>query len=104
MNLTSFLVIFAILAVVTPLVTEGIKKFMESIKVNYYSNVVVLIVSVVLGAALSIFYYLQQGIDFNAINIFYIIFVILANWLGSMLGYDKVKQAILQIKSEKEGE
>jgi len=30
------------------------------------------------------------------------IFLIGANWLGSMLGYDKIKQAIKQIVGDKE--
>lgn len=100
MNVTSFLALFMALTVITPIVTEGIKKFLSSLNVKYACNIIVLIVSVALSGIVSAFYFVAGGIGFTSVDVFYIFALALANWLGSMLGYDKVKQAIEQIISK----
>ena len=42
-------------------------------------------------------YYTGSGIPFTPLNIIYIPLMGIANWLGAMVGYDKVKQAIEQL-------
>lgn len=98
MTVQIFLILLTIFAVVTSLLTQGVKYFLDELKVKYASNIVVLIIAVIVGVCGMIFYYILNGIPFIATNIIYIILMALANWLGAMLGYDKVKQAITQIR------
>ena len=97
MTVTVFCIIWAGLSVLTGLVTQAIKDFISTYKENYPSNIIALIVALVLGAGVSIVYYLQNGIPFTALNVIYIIAIGLLNWVGATVGYDKVKQAVLQL-------
>ena len=92
-----FLILLTAFAVITSLLTQGVKYFLDGVKVNYASNIVVLIIAVLVGVCGMLVYYTINGIPFIATNIVYIFLMALANWLGAMLGYDKVKQAIQQI-------
>ncbi|MCM1561507.1 MAG: hypothetical protein NC123_18525 [Butyrivibrio sp.] len=98
MTVTVFLVLLTICALATSLLTEGIKKFLDESKVSYASNVLVLIVAMVVGCGATALYYVNYSVPFNALNSVYLALLGIANWLGSMLGYDKVKQAVEQIK------
>lgn len=95
MTVTTFLIILAICATATALITEGIKKMLTDKK--YSANVLALIVSIIVGAAATIIYYIFNNLEWNVVNIICIFLMIIANWLSAMLGYDKIKQAILQI-------
>lgn len=95
MNVTVFLVLFAALTIITPLITEAIKKVFSGKNLAY--NIVVLIVSTISAIVASAFYFVATKTAFAAVDVFYVVFLIGANWLGSMLGYDKIKQAIEQI-------
>lgn len=97
MTVTIFLIILAVCAVATSLLTEGIKKFLDEQKVSYASNILVLIVALIVGCGATALYYVNYQIPFNVLNSVYLALMGVANWLGSMLGYDKVKQAIVQI-------
>lgn len=98
MSVQIFLILLTIFAVITSLLTQGVKKFLDGVKVNYASNIVVLIIAVLVGVCGMLIYYTINGVPFIATNIIYILLMALANWLGAMLGYDKIKQAISQIK------
>lgn len=99
MSITLFLVLFTICEVLTPLVVEGIKAEFKGLGKSYNSTIIALIVSVVVSGLCAIFAYIANGIDFTIINVFYIVFLMGANWLGATLGYDKVKQALASIKT-----
>lgn len=101
MTITSFLVLLAAFAAITSVVTEGVKKFLDSLKVSYASNVVVLIVALVVGCGGTAIYYANCQIPFNALTSVYLALMGVANWLSAMVGYDKVKQAIEQLKNGK---
>lgn len=101
MTVQIFMTLLAIFAVVTSLFTEAIKMFLDSLKVKYASNLVVLGASAFIGGAGTAIFYLFAGYEWTAINIVCIFLMILANWLVSMLGYDKVMQAITQMKGGK---
>ena len=101
MNMGTLLIVFMVCEVLTPLVVEGIKRSLEELGRKYACNVLVLFASFVVSTLAMSFVYLKEGIPFTLLNIFYIIFMFGANWLGSMLGYDKIKQAILQITDKK---
>ena len=103
MTIQIFLILLTMFATLTGLLTEGVKNFLDGLKVNYASNIVVLVVSVLVGGLGTAVYYLIVGMTFSLVNIICIPLMIIANWLGSMVGYDKIKQAILQIAIKKKG-
>ena len=98
MTVAVFLILLTICAVATSLLTEGIKKFLGEMKISYASNILVLIVALVIGCGATAIYYVNYQVPFNALNSVYLALMGIANWLGAMVGYDKVKQAIGQIK------
>lgn len=97
MTVTVFLILLTICAAITSLLTQGVKKLLDDAKVAYASNVLVLIVAVIVGCGATALYYVNYQVPFNALNSVYLALMGVANWLGAMLGYDKVKQAISQI-------
>lgn len=101
MNISIFFIILMICEVLVPLVTEAVKLMLDSFKIKYASNVVCAVSSVIITIALSAFYIVGKNVELQFIDFFYIFFLIAANWIGSMLGYDKVKQAIAQINEIK---
>lgn len=102
MTFETFLILLTILSVITSLFTEGIKHILDSFKVEYASNIVVLAVSVIVGGVGTVLFYLFNDYAWTTLNIISIFLMIAANWLGAMLGYDKIMQAILQIMNNKE--
>lgn len=59
-------------------------------------------VALLVGCGGTAIYYVNYQIPFNALNSVYLALMGVANWLGAMLGYDKVCQAIMQIKEKKQ--
>ncbi len=97
MTVTVFLILVTVFATITALVTEAVKKFLNAQKITYASNVVVLIVALVIGCGGTAVYYVNYQVPFNALNSVYLALMGIANWVGAMVGYDKVKQAIAQL-------
>lgn len=100
MTVEKMLILLTILSAATSLLTEAVKKFLDSLKVKYASNIIVLIVSIIIGGAGTVVFYMVNGIAWTALNIVCVFIMIVLNWLGSMLGYDKIIQAITQIKNK----
>ena len=98
MTVETFLLLLTTLSVITGLCTEGIKKVLDGFEMNYASNIVALFVAVLVGSIGTVVFYLFNGVAFTGLNIICIFLMMIANWLGAMLGYDKVIQAIKQIK------
>ena len=69
MTVEMFLILLTILSVVTSLCTEAVKKFLTAQKINYAANIVVLVVSVIVGGLGTIVFYLYNGIAWTALNI-----------------------------------
>ena len=101
MTIQTFLVLLAVFSAVTSLFTEAVKLFLDSLKIKYASNLVVLGASVFVGGVGMSCVYLFQGYAWTLPNIISIFLMIAANWLVAMLGYDKVIQAITQLKGGK---
>lgn len=99
MTITAFLILLSTCAAVTSLITQGCKKFLDDQHVKYASNVLVFIIAIVVGCGATSIYYVNYQIPFTALNSVYLALLGIANWLGAMLGYDKVKQTIIQIES-----
>lgn len=97
MTFELFMVLFVILEFITPLLVEGIKKFLDALKRPYNSTVVALVVAIVASFTCGIFFYLQNGIPITALNCLYVVFLMISNWLGSTLGYDKVKETLKKL-------
>ena len=97
MTLTLFLTLLAVFATATGLVTEAVKKLLDSNDIAYASNIVASIVAAIVGIGGTAAYYVLAKIQFNAPNIVCMILMGVAVAVGSMVGYDKVTQAISQI-------
>ena len=101
MTTTTFLMLLSSFSVLSGLVTEGIKKLISD-KANMSYNVIALVVALVIGGAGSAVYYQLNAIPFDVNNVIYMILMGLASGLCSMVGFDKIKQAIEQITSKKD--
>lgn len=99
MTVELFLILLSMLSVITSLFTEGVKKMLESLNFKYVSNIVVLCASIIVAGVGMIVFYLWNDFVWTTLNIICIFLMICANWLSAMLGYDKIKQAIEQIKN-----
>lgn len=98
MTISLFLTLIVTLATAVSLFTEAVKKFFEGAGIKYSSNVVVLIVSVIVGTGGTALVYMFLGIPFTTLNIVCMVLMAVAVWIGAMLGYDKVMQMIEQLK------
>ena len=101
MTIQTFLVLLAVFSTFTSLFTEAVKLFLDSLKIKYASNLVVLAAAVFIGGAGMTCFYLFGGIPWTVQNTVCIFLMVAANWLVAMLGYDKVMQAITQLKGGK---
>ena len=101
MSFEIFLFLLAAFSIITSLFVEATKKLLNSSKVNYASNILVLCISALVGGFGTAFFYVWNDIAFTSTNIICIFLMVCANWLVSMLGYDKVVQAITQLKGGK---
>ena len=101
MTTTTFLMLLSAFSVLSGLVTEGVKKLISD-KANMSYNIIALVVAIVIGGAGSAVYYQLNAIPFNLDNIIYLVLMGLASGLCSMVGFDKIKQAIEQITSKKD--
>ena len=101
MTTTTFLMLLSSFSVLSGLVTEGIKKLISD-KANMSYNIIALVVALVIGGAGSAVYYQLNAIPFNIDNIIYLVLMGLASGLCSMVGFDKIKQAIEQIVGKKD--
>ena len=96
MTITTFLIMLSSFSVLSGLVTEWIKNIITD-KANLPYNILALVSALVVGGCGTAIYYLLNEIPFTIINITYIILMGIASGLVSMVGFDKVKQAIAQI-------
>lgn len=91
-----FLTLLFSFSMLSSLVTEGIKKTLND-KKNLSWNIVALFVSLAVGGGGCLIYYQLSSIALTTNGVIYAILMGLASGLCSMVTYDKVKQAILQI-------
>jgi hypothetical protein len=102
-NLETLLTGLMITSTVTGLATEAVKKCLTDLKVKYQANILTGIVSIVVSAGIGVGYLAITGTAVSGANITGIIGLAFASWLCSMVGYDKVKQGIEQLKNVKKG-
>jgi uncharacterized protein (DUF697 family) len=94
MTPTLFILLFAILTIVSGLITQALKKAYSN---SIATNVLALIDALFTGVGGTVTAYILMGIPFTPINCLCIGLLTIAVWLGSMIGFDKVKQSIDQI-------
>lgn len=100
-SLQIFLLGLLLISTLTGLVTEAVKKLLSEHGKPYYSNTLAGVLAAVLSLAVGIGYALLSDIAFTTQTIIYIIALVFLSWLCAMVGYDKVIQAISQIKNNK---
>ena len=64
-------------------------------------NIVALITALIVGGGGTAVYYQLNAVPFTVNNVIYAVLMGLASGLVSMVGFDKVKQAIVQITNKK---
>ena len=101
MTVQDFLFLLTAFSVISGLITEAIKKLLND-KANLSYNILALCVALVVGVVGCGLYYQLNSIMFTVNNIIYMVLMGLASGLVSMLGFDKVKQAIIQITGKTE--
>lgn len=97
MTASTFVFILTIGSTLSTLLTEAVKKFCEEAKLNYSSNILALVDSVIIGGGGTAVVYALTGAPWNTANIVSLILMIFAVWLGCMVGFDKVIQTAGQI-------
>lgn len=98
-NVQIFLMGLLMVSTLTGLTTEAIKNVLIDLGKTYHANVLAGIVSLVISAAVGVSYVVIAGIGFTSQTVVYLIALVFMSWLCSMVGYDKVMQAIKQFKS-----
>ena len=91
-----------IVSVITNLTVEGIKKLLDGTKVNYSSNVLAAVLSVLIACAVSVIYLIMTDTIFTMKIGVEIVVLMYLGFLISTVGYDKVIQMLKQIQSVKE--
>lgn len=100
-NIEVFMLGLLIVSTLTSLVTEAIKKLLSERGITYYSNTLAGVIATILSAAIGVGYVVLTGAGFTAQTVVYIITMVFISWLCSMVGYDKVIQAIKQFKIDR---
>lgn len=98
MSFEIFLLLLMIVSILTGLVTESIKKLLDETKKPYRANLLAGIVAVVLSIGVDSGYIILTETAMNEKMAVILIALVLLSWLSAMVGYDKVIQAIGQIK------
>lgn len=101
MTVDLFLMLLTLGSIISALLTETLKKVMENTQRNYSANVLALINAVVVGCGGTAIAYLFLNIPWSRNNIICLVLMSICVWMGSMIGYDKIIQLIVQVKEEK---
>lgn len=98
MSMEFLFVALLAVSILTNLTVEGIKKILDKKSANYSLNVMAAITSVILSVALSAGYLIWTETAINARIAVELIALAYLSFLVSTNGYDKVIQAVKQIK------
>lgn len=88
----------AIVSGFTGLIVQGIKKILKDMGKTFPKNILVSIVSAVFTILLSVGYAIIFNVPFSASYVVWTVVVMIFGWLGSMFGFDKIKQTWEQAK------
>lgn len=98
MNFEIALMLLLVVATMTGLVTEAVKKVLQEGNVSYKPNLLAGLVAVALSVGVGAAYIVLTETALNAQMAVYLIALVFLSWLSAMVGYDKVVQTISQIK------
>ena len=82
----------------TGLIVQGIKKILKDLGKTFPKNILVSIVAAIFTILLSVGYAIVFNVPFSASYVVWTIVVMIFGWLGSMFGFDKIKQTFEQAK------
>lgn len=98
MPIQVFLVMLLACSIFTSLIVEGLKKMLDNKgRQLASSNITVAVVAIVLALAVSVGYAFYVGLTFTVQYIICMVALCVLSWLCSMVGYDKVMQALGQL-------
>lgn len=100
MNIEFVLFELLIVSVFTGLAVEALKKIMTEYGVTYYANTLAGVVSTILSIAVGAAQTVISGPAPIPQTVIHIVALVFLSWLCSMIGYDKVIQAISQFKMD----
>ena len=98
MNIEVALMLLLVVATMTGLVTEAVKKVLQEGNVSYKPNLLAGLVAVALSVGVGAAYMVLTETALNAQMAVYLIALVFLSWLSSMVGYDKVIQTIAQLR------
>lgn len=98
-NFETFAIGLVITSTLTGLVTEAVKKIFDEYEKPYRANTLAGVVDICLSLMIGTSYIILTNTGFTAQVAVYLVAQIFMSWLCSMVGYDKVIQAISQYKS-----
>ena len=93
-----FLLMLMLTASMTTLITEALKKMLSDMHKSVPNNLLAGAASIVTSGGISAGYIILNEVQLNAATGVHIAALILLSWLCAMLGYDKVKQTLTQIR------
>lgn len=88
----------AIVSGFTGLIVQGIKKILKDLGKTFPKNILVSIVAAIFTILLSVGYAIVFKVPFSASYVVWTVVVMIFGWLGSMFGFDKIKQTFEQAK------
>jgi len=94
-----FLLGLLVCSTLTGLLTEAVKKLCEEHGFSYYANTLAGIDAAVVSVLVGMGYVLYVGIPVTTQVVICLVALILLSWVGAMVGYDKVIQAVSQFKT-----
>lgn len=102
MNITLFITMLTIGSGICSLITEAVKKAFYNVGKDASPNIIALVDAVVVGGFGTAIVYMLMGIQWTVNNIICLVLMIVAVWIGAMVGFDKVKQTIEQLIKKNE--
>ena len=101
MTITLFILLTTICSMVSGLLTECFKVFYNNAGKTYSANLIAFFNALIIGCGGTAAAYILLGIVFSLSNIICLLLMTFVIWVGSMIGYDKIMQLIIQIKDLK---
>lgn len=89
----------ATISAFTTLTTEAVKKILDDAKISYSANLLAVLISVLLTIFASIGYIIFNKISITPAVIFEILALMFLSFLCATLGFDKIKQTLIQISN-----
>ena len=96
-----FMVLLFAVSVLSSLFTEAIKKVLKEKNATYSANTLTGCVAAILSIVVWLGYVFIAGVTVTMQLVVWLVALVLLSWVAAMVGYDKVIQAMAQIKNKK---